>query len=439
MKVITFTDTMIRKLKPADKKLIKGEGNGFNIRVMPTGVKTWLYLYNFDGKRKEMNLGTYPAVTLETARSRFDAARARVKNGFDPMEEKEQAADERRKAPTVENLIDEYIKKHAKVNKRQWQEDERLLNKDALPTWGKRKAADIKKRDVVLLLESIVERGSSGTANSFFRCIRKMFNWSVERDILEHSPCDGVKMPAPVNSRDRVLSEKEIKTLWNSLDSASISDEIKRAIKLIFITAQRPGEVIGMHTDEIDKDGRWWTIPVERSKNKKAHRVYLTDTALELIGSLTVNDKKTGEVKPRGFIFDCPIGKKIQPISEKSLSKAIRRNLAWPVLHNGKPVFGADGKPVTENRLGVEHFTPHDGRRSAATIMSKLGFMDEVIDALLNHSKQGVIKTYNQNKYDKEKQAALVQWELKLKSIIAGKQNEKQQDNVIQLNGRKRA
>lgn len=422
MKVTTFTDTMIRKLKPTDKKLIKGEGNGFNLRVMPSGVKTWLYLYTFDGKRKEMNLGTYPDVKLETARDSFDAAKKRVKNGFDPLAEKELAADERRKAPTVSDLIDEYIKKHAMVNKRQWQEDERLLNKDALPVWGKRKAADIKKRDVVLLLESIVERGSSGTANSFFRCIRKMFNWSVERDILEHSPCDGVKMPAPVNSRERVLSEQEIKVLWSNLATASISDEIKRAIKLVFVTAQRPGEVIGMHTDEIDNDGRWWTIPAERAKNKKAHRVYLTDAALDLIGSLTVADKKTGTVTPKGFIFDCPIGKKRQPISEKSLSKAIRRNLAWPVLHNGKQVFNADGKAVTENRLGVEHFTPHDGRRSAATIISKLFVMDEVIDALLNHSKQGVIKTYNQNKYDNEKQAALEAWERKLNSIVSGSQ-----------------
>jgi len=178
-----------------------------------------------------------------------------------------------------------------------------------------------------------------------------------------------------------------------------------------------------MHTDEIDKNGRWWTIPAERSKNKKAHRVYLADLALELIGDLTVTEKKTGKDLPKGFIFACPDDKKIQPISEKSLSKAIRRNLAWPVLHKGNPIYGADGKPVTENRLGVDYFTPHDGRRTAATFMSKLGFMDEVIDAVLNHTKQGIIKTYNQNKYDAEKQQALEAWDRKLKSIIIGKES----------------
>jgi len=179
-------------------------------------------------------------------------------------------------------LIDEYIEKHAKPNKRGWAEDKRILERDALPAWGKRKAADITKRDVVLLLEKIVERGSPGSANNNFKIIRKMFSFAVERDILQISPCIGVKMPSPLVIKDRALSEQEISTLWRALDTCHASDEIKRALKLILVTGQRPGEVIGMHPREID--GHWWTIPAERSKNKRSHRVYLTKTALELIG-----------------------------------------------------------------------------------------------------------------------------------------------------------
>lgn len=63
MKVITFTDLMVRKLKPEEKKYVRGEGNGFTVRIMPSGVKTWLYVYNFDGRRREMNLGIYPEVS----------------------------------------------------------------------------------------------------------------------------------------------------------------------------------------------------------------------------------------------------------------------------------------------------------------------------------------------------------------------------------------
>jgi len=88
----------------------------------------------------------------------------------------------------------------------------------------------------------------------------------------------------------------------------------------------------------------------------------------------------------------------------------------------GKPLFDADGKPATENRLDIEHFTPHDLRRTAATFMAKSGELDEVIDAVLNHSKQGIIKVYTQYRYDLEKQKALEAWGRKLDSIITGKE-----------------
>jgi integrase len=293
--------------------------------------------------------------------------------------------------------------------KRSWQEDERILNKDALKAWGKRKAADILKRDVVMLLDKIVGRGSPGSANSNFKIIRKMFKWAVDKDILEHSPCEGVKMPAPLNQRDRVLSSDEIKNLWSNLDTCHVTDEIKRALRLILVTGQRPGEVIGIHTSEIDD--KWWTIPAERSKNGKAHRVYLTNLALELIG----------DTEKERYIFRCPHHRKEQPMARLSISQVVSRNLAVPVLINDKPVFDAEGKPVTENKLGVADFTPHDLRRTAATFMAKMGTVDEVIDAVLNHAKQGVIKVYNQYRYDKEKQAALEAWERKLQSIITGK------------------
>ena len=408
MKVTTFTDVMVRKLKPEEKKYIRGEGNGFTIRVMPSGVKTWLYVYTFDGKRREMNLGIYPDVTLEAARVKFDDARRRVKNGIDPLEEIERAAEERLKAPTVADLITEYISRYAKRFKKSWQDDQRILEKEVLPIWGKRKAADIRKRDVLALLEKIVDRQAPVMANNTFKIMRKMFNWSVEQDILTSSPAFMVKLPSPKVERDRALSSDEIRTLWKSLDDASMSDATRRALKLVLVTAQRPGEVAGMHTSEID--GRWWTIPASRAKNGKTHRVYLTDTALDLIADAS---------RESGYIFPSTLSEK--PIERHAISRATARNLAWPVKDTkGRLLYQKDGKAATENRLGIDHFTPHDLRRTAATFMAESGEMDEVIDAILNHTKQGVIKVYNQYRYDREKQMALETWERKLNSIITG-------------------
>jgi integrase len=296
------------------------------------------------------------------------------------------------------------------------------LDREVIPVWGKRKAEDIKKRDITLLLESIVERDAPSMSNQALKIVRKMFNFAVERDVLPHSPCMGVKALAPETARERTLTEEEIKKLWQTIETVAMSEEIKRSLKLILVTAQRPGEVIGMHTSEID--GRWWTIPVERSKNKQGHRVYLTDIAIDLIGPLKVLDDKTGEMKPKGYIFPCPHQNKDKSIEAHAQAVAVRRNLAWPLTDaKGKPLYGADGKPATENKIGIEQFTPHDLRRTAATFMAQMGFMDEVIDAVLNHKKQGVIKVYNQYRYDKEKQQALETWERKLNSILTSTQS----------------
>ena len=453
----TLNDMIVRNLEPEESEYTSREKGGFGVRVYPTGRKTFFYMYRIDGQRRFLNLGEYfqpkkkgeakgDRVTIKEARESYDSERARVndlKNGRvtgpDPVAlrkqertKREAEQHERLLAPTVKELIGEYVNKHAKPHKRGWAEDQRLLEKDALPTWGDRKAKDIKKRDVVLLLERIVERGSPGSANGNFKVIRKMFNFAVQRDILEHSPCDGVVMPAPVNRGNRVLTEEEIRTFWNGLDTCHVSGDIRRALRLILVTGQRPGEVIGMHTTEID--GKWWTIPVERSKNKSAHRVYLTSTARELIAYQIAANKTEKDIPEgpeySGYIFDSPASGRLkddgtprepQPIAVNALAHVIRRNIAFSVTdEKGKQLFNEDGKPAVKNLLGVADFTPHDLRRSAATGMSQLGEMDEVIDSVLNHAKQGIIRTYNLNRYDREKQQALESWERKLHSIITG-------------------
>ena len=412
MRIMTFTDTRIRKLKSIDKKYIRGEGNGFNVRVMPSGVKTWLYLFSIGSKRREMKLGNYPEVTLEAARVKFEDARRKVKNGIDPISEKEQEIDNRIKALTVENLAKEYMERHAKVNKRKssWTEDERLLNVNVLPEWGKRKAHDIKKRDCVILLESFMDRPA--LCHNVLKLTRKMFNFAVERDIIEFSPFNKVKAPVQIKSRERTLTEEEIKAfLTTELPKASMSPEVKNILKFALLTGQRVGEICGINTAELD--GNWWTIPAERTKNGVSHRVYLTITALDLLGS------------PQGlYYFPSPSSNNLEEkhIAPNAISSAIRRNLKDYKAR--RPIKGDTLKMVKvadSRKMSLNHFTPHDLRRTCATFLSQLGFMDEVIDAVLNHKKNGVIRIYNKNTYDDEKKRALEAWDKKLSLITIGK------------------
>jgi len=395
--------------------------------VKPDGTKIFFYRYKspITGARRFLTLGEYPdSMSLEGARIKYGEAYKTVKAGGDPLEAAHQEQAEREAAPTVKELGADYIKRHAEVNKKSWLEDQRILEKEVYPAWGHRKAQEITKGNIITLLDKVVDRGSPQTANNIFKIIRKMFNWAVKKDRLQVSPCTGVDMPAPLTAKDRALTTEEIKTVWATLDGGtpglSMTDEVRQAIKLILVTAQRPGEVSGLHTNEID--GNWWTIPAERSKNGKAHRVYLSALAQEIITQAIVRVKAAREIPAdqeySGYVFPCPHRAKDKPIERHALSKALKRNES------------EDGLTT----LGVATWTPHDMRRTAATFMAESGELDEVIDAILNHAKQGVIKVYNLYRYDKEKQAALETLERKIISIITGKEN-----NVIPITAGKKA
>lgn len=435
-----LTDTTIKNLKPKDAKyFIHGDmsngRHGFAICVYPasskypSGTKSWFFIYRFEGKRCFLPLGKYPTMSLAEASREFEKHWQVFAVGNNPATVEEDKKIELEAAPTVKKLAEEYIERHAMANKKSWLEDQRILEKEVYPSWGKKKAQDITKRQVNDLLDKVVDRGSPQTANNIFKIIRKMFNWAVEKDRLKISPCLGVKAPASITAKDRALNIAEIQTFWNSLVNPDISmtAEVRQALKLILLTAQRPGEVAGLHTREIEGD--WWTIPAERSKNKKVHRVYLPPLALEIIAEAIKEAeaakeraeirkareagqgqkaiKKPTDQKYSGYIFPCPHYSKDKSIERHALSKALKRNES------------EDGSTT----LGLTTFTPHDLRRTAATFMAESGELDEVIDAVLNHSKQGIIKVYNLYRYDKEKQKALEAWEQKLLSIISNTKN----------------
>lgn len=398
-----FTDIQIKSLKPKDKPYQVREGKGFGIRVFPSGEKTFFFAYKFHGRQRMLTLGSYPELKLADARKKFRAARELLAKGIDPLEAKHGE----RLEPTLADLVKDFLKRHvAEKASRSLPEYRRNLEKDVLPSWKNKRVKDIKKRDVILLLEKIIDRGAKNQANQVFKIVRKMFNFAVERDILEYSPCAGVKLPSQEKKRSRFFSDKEICTFWEELDSAAMSESTRRALRLVLVTGQRPGEVIGLHRSEIE--GQWWTIPTERSKNKLVHRVFLTPLALELIGN------------KEGYIFESP--RKGKPIAVNALSRAVRNNSIWAQ----KPDMKKAKQKKKKFLFSIEEpWTPHDLRRTCATHLQELGFSDEIMDAVLNHAKKGVTGIYGLYKYDREKQLALEAWSRKLRGILEGKETGK--------------
>ena len=212
-----FTAVGIKNLPPKNKTYTKTEGQGLYIQVSPKGFKTWYYHYRFRGKQRWFHLGNYPTVSLKDARERREKVAQILSQDIDPIAKAALEREELNQAITVSELVEEYIQKWAKPRKRTWQEDIRILHRDILPIWGNRKANEITKRNVILLLDNVHERtkakrtlpGEPTMSRSVFSVVRRMFNFAVERDILKYNPCWGVKPPAKPNKRSRFLSEEE--------------------------------------------------------------------------------------------------------------------------------------------------------------------------------------------------------------------------------------
>jgi len=370
------------------------------LSITPTGAKSFMVYKWGAGRPQRVTLGRFNpdrpgSMTIDQARRKAPRVVVKVQEGRYISAEKRAA----RQAPTVRDLAVEYIERWAKPRKRTWKEDERVLEKDVLPKWGRRKAGEISRHDVITLVDRIADRGAPIQANRTLACVRKMFNFAIERGLIEGSPCVQVKAPGEERRRDRVLTEDEIKAVWSALDEKAkdlaMDPRIRMMLRLELMTAQRPGEVRAMQWDEIANDV--WTIPAEKSKNGLPHRVPLCGLAVEILERARVISDGCEHV------FPSPSGDKPMPIT--SISQSVRKNLK--ALGTSTP------------------WTPHDLRRTAASHMTGIGIPRLVVGRILNHAERGVTATYDRHSYDQEKRRALEKWDRCLRQIVIGKKRGK--------------
>ena len=388
-----FTDKFIAGLKPKAERYEVWEGGGFGVRISPRGSKSWIWVYHCAGRPRRLTLGEYPVLGLADARVKLAEARKLLERGIDPGEREVQHNKAEREAETVTELAETYLEKWARPRKRSAAEDERILRKDVMPVWGRRKAKDITRRDVVALLDKIVDRGSPIAANRTLAVVRRMFNWALSRDLVAASPCVAVEAPGEESRRDRVLSTDEIARLWRSLSDPAtpISLPIRLALKLQLVTAQRKGkEVIKAEWHEFNLVEAVWTIPGERTKNEMPHRVPLSALARAVLAEIPEPHS--------GWLFPSPRGS--GPVGGQSVDHAMRRNRV---------------------ALGVGDATPHDLRRTAASHMTSVGISRLVVSKVLNHAEPGVTAVYDRHSYDSEKRAALDAWGKRLEEIIGAR------------------
>ncbi len=359
---------------------------GFCIRVAASGVKTYVVRYRMNGRLRRYKIASVADMKLKKAREAAQKIKTQVAEGIDPLDERAaKRAEVMRKADTVEAVAAEFIEKHAKRKNRTWRQTERLLAREVLPLWGKRDMASITRRDALDLLDRVIERGVPVRANRILAGIKKMWNWAVERDIIENSPISAIKPPSKENRRDRVLSDDEIRDVWEGCDY--LGYPFGPFIKVLLLTGQRRDEVARMKRGGLNQDAVW-TLPAQDTKSNRPHTVPLSPMAMDLLKALP----QTGE----HFFTSGRVGD--SPISGFSNVKAQLDKISG----------------VTDWRL-------HDLRRTAASGMAKLRIAPHVIEKVLNHASgtfAGVAGVYNVHGYDDEKRHALEAWANKVDAIL---------------------
>jgi integrase len=391
----------------------------FGVRITPDrpgpggaqarGPKIYLVQYRARGmpgeppKTRRITIGQHGRPwTVETARDEAKKILARVDLQQDPFADRQSARIERGRAEKAaaeaarlaeqrlrdvfEVVAERYIHLRLSQN-RSGAETARLIRHDAIPAWRGRHIAEIRRADLADLIDTIKPR-SPAVARATYAALRGLFNWCRERDLIETSPCEAFRAPPRPDARDRVLSDEELRLVWQA--SKALGHPYEPVVKLLMLTGQRRAEVGGLRWDELDLEAGHWRIPKERSKNGRAHEVDLSPQAVVVI---------TDVARDAPYLFPARGVGAVRGFS------AIKRKLDKEIDALLKQEDSKSG--------AMAPWRLHDLRRTAATGMAGLGIAPHIVERVLNHVsgvQSGLVGVYQRHEYRAERKAAMVAW-----------------------------
>jgi integrase len=370
---------------PRGKLLVDTEIRGFVARRLPNGTVSYGMRYRDKAthQRRWLGLGVHGEITPDQARTEAERRRGEIADRRDPLQEKQQQRAEAAGTNTVNALLDAFVQRHVRKNLRSAPEVERVFDKYVRPAIGAKCIYELRRRDVVEMLDAVEDGGDAPVmADRVLAHTRKAFNWWAARDESFNSPIvKGMARTKPAErARKRYLADDELRDVWRALDTAAAPACYPPYVRALLLTAQRRDEVARMTWLEIESDT--WVIPAERYKTGVENVVPLTDAVLSLLGK----PQKTG------FVFSSTDGE--LPFS--GFSKA-KRALDKAVA----------GMRKEEKRKTMPHWTLHDLRRTARSLMSRAGVSADVGERVLGHKIGGVRGVYDRHEYVAEKRDAL--------------------------------
>ncbi len=355
---------------------------GLGLRLREGGSRVWIFQYRTGAKQRRLALGSVAAIPLIKARELAGDLQAKVRLGADPAADKAQSRV--RAADTFTAVLGRFLAaQRARLRARSYNEVERHLLVHSKAFHGLPISA-IDRRGIAARLSAIAEASGPVAANRVRTSLSSFFSWAIREGLLDANPVNDTNV-RPEQSRDRVLSETELRVIWNALGADDYGD----IVKLLMLTGQRWDEIASLRWSETFDEQI--VLPAARTKNKKLHTVPLSEPA-------------------RGILV-----------------KRLRRPDRDLVFGRGQGGFSGrtNSKRALDAVAELPHWVHHDLRRSVATHMAEIGVQPHIIEAVLNHvsgHKGGVAGIYNRSTYDREKRIALDLWANHLLALVEGRE-----------------
>jgi len=301
----------VRLSDPAIAKMVKPKTReerfdaiqpGLALRITPKGNRSWCVYYRLRGRNRRLTIGRWangsalpegmeiPAAQtplgVAAAREAAERIRGMAVTGTDPATVRDRATTARRigRDATVTRLALRFVVAYSKRRKRTWKDDRAKFKRVIVPEWGDRLAREIDRDDIRALLRKVERTRGPGAANRHHALLSKWFRWAVSEGHIPTSPFVEIAKPAAERDRDRVLTDAEIKAIWNA--AAAEPYPFGPFLKLLFLTAKRRTEVAAMRWADVDLDAKTWSLGRDANKTGRAEIVPLSNEAADLIAGL---------------------------------------------------------------------------------------------------------------------------------------------------------
>lgn len=409
-----LTDTALRNARPGTKEIELNDGGGLIHRIRPDGRRAWIFRYTGPntGKRERIYLGAYPLLSLKAAREMRQARQEMLQKGMDPKHAAALLDAEGGAIPeTVGRLFNVWFSQEIEANRKSANDHKSIKGRYVIyvaPYLADVPLSMVRRGHVMKAIDKARLEKKMRTANLVLANLRQMFRYAVAREWMQGDPTAAIarkQAGGQENEGERVLSDVELPILRDALARPPLQKSRyyvahRRVLPVhtelmvwwTLATAARPIEVASIRRKgAVNIRAKNWTIPAEVSKNGKPHLVHLSDFALA-VWQRMLKLPSTGE-------YLIP-GKEGGHISEKEVTRRLTDRQTRAKAIRGR-------KNTTELDLPGGHWTQHDLRRTAATIMGELGYTQDVIDRCLNHKEsKKVTRTYQRQTMLTQRQAA---------------------------------